>query len=188
MIVWGGYGFVGALQGLARYRPTENTWNTAPLCAVTSPGAGAKPGLDAPITLAASASDPGGSVSQVEFRVNGSPVGTDAAAPFTVQWQPTVLGAYTLTAVATDNGGLKATSAPVAIEIVLQPKLTPTWLTNRLRLTLSGETNRAYVVESSSNLVYWVPFHTNVATNGSFTMEDTSVTNAGPRRYYRALP
>jgi N-acetylneuraminic acid mutarotase len=188
MIIWGGYGFGGDLQGLGRYRPAENTWNTAPLCEVTSPGAGARMGLDVPLALAASASDPGGSVSQVEFRVNDSPVGTDSSSPYTVNWQPAALGAYTLSAVATDGGGLKATSAPVAFEIVLQPKLTPNWLTNRLGLTLMGETNRAYVVEVSSNLLQWLPFQTNLATNGTFTVEDTSVTNGAPRRYYRALP
>jgi hypothetical protein len=67
--------------------------------------------------LAASAIDPGGSVVRVEFRVNGNAVGADATTPYTGSWRPSVTGSYTITAVATDNGGATTTSTPVQISV-----------------------------------------------------------------------
>ncbi len=69
------------------------------------------------VTVAADASDMDGSVSQVDFYANGSPIGTDASAPYSISWANVTAGNYTLTAVATDNDGLTGTSDPINISV-----------------------------------------------------------------------
>jgi hypothetical protein len=60
--------------------------------------------------IVAEASDLDGSVTQVEFRVNGVVIGTDYSAPFTAFWRPPSHGTYRIQATATDNAGLRTAS------------------------------------------------------------------------------
>jgi chitinase len=53
----------------------------------------------------------------VDFFVNGSLVGTDTNAPYSVGWSTGTTGTYTLTARATDNAGAGTTSGPVSIAV-----------------------------------------------------------------------
>jgi RHS repeat-associated protein len=53
----------------------------------------------------------------VAFFANGNPIGTDTASPFTIDWANVPAGAYSLTAVASDNEGLRTTSAAVPITV-----------------------------------------------------------------------
>ena len=91
--------------------------NQPPLVALTSPGAGATFIAPANVSLSVSASDAEGSVTQVMFFAGATLLGrvTNAASSFT--WTNAPLGGPTLKAVATDNGGLSATSAPVSITV-----------------------------------------------------------------------
>jgi uncharacterized protein (TIGR03437 family) len=73
------------------------------------------------ITLAATASDPNGSVTQVAFYQNGTLISTDSSSPWSAVWTNVPKGSYTLTAVATDNSGLRTTSAPVSITVTNSP-------------------------------------------------------------------
>ncbi|WP_237063961.1 chitinase C-terminal domain-containing protein [Microbulbifer zhoushanensis] len=66
------------------------------------------------VTIAASASDSDGSVSAVEFFVDGNSIGSDTSAPFSASWTATA-GSHTITATATDNDGQSSDSAPVTI-------------------------------------------------------------------------
>src|SRR5205085_2421363 len=63
------------------------------------------------------ATDSDGSVTQVQFFANGISIGLTNAGPttFSINWSNAVVGSFILTAVATDNGGLSATSAPVNV-------------------------------------------------------------------------
>ena len=76
----------------------------------------------ATITLEADASDSDGTVDSIEFFVDGSSVGTDTSAPFSVNWTPSTNGNYTLKATATDNGG--ATESTEEISITIQTSST----------------------------------------------------------------
>ncbi|HEV2392624.1 MAG TPA: hypothetical protein VG146_09705 [Verrucomicrobiae bacterium] len=79
----------------------------------------------------ATASDPDGYVTNVEFFANGAdlgrglPLATDPPSPigiaYYLAWSDSPAGNYALTAVVTDNGGLSATSAPVKISVVNSP-------------------------------------------------------------------
>ncbi|MDX1374033.1 MAG: RHS repeat-associated core domain-containing protein [Burkholderiales bacterium] len=89
----------------------------APTVSITSPAAGSAFGAPASVTVTADAQDSDGTVAQVDFFANGSPIGTDTASPFTIDWANVQAGVYSLTAVATDNEGLQTTSAAVPITV-----------------------------------------------------------------------
>jgi len=91
-----------------------------PTVAVTSPGAGNVSGT---ITLAATAAD-NDAIKQVQFRVDGTVLGTVSSAPFQMNWDThgAVNGAHTIYAVATDRVGNQQT-ASVAINITNVPAM-----------------------------------------------------------------
>lgn len=90
--------------------------NNPPTVSITAPVNGAVYTAPAVVTINANAADADGSVTQVDFFVNGSLVGTDATSPYSFNWT-SVIGAANLTARATDNKGATTTSSIVAISI-----------------------------------------------------------------------
>ncbi|MEY2409757.1 MAG: hypothetical protein QOF48_2427, partial [Verrucomicrobiota bacterium] len=102
------------LVGIAGAAPPVNA---APSVAITNPVNGATFAGPVNLTLQATASDPDGSVSQVAFYQNGTFIASDASSPFSIAWNGVTAGNYSLTAVATDNGGVSTTSAPVNITV-----------------------------------------------------------------------
>jgi hypothetical protein len=114
-------------QALASYsRITEvEAWgndagggNIPPTVSLTAPADGAIFTAPASITLTASASDtPPGTVMSVSFYQNGNLIGTDATAPYSVDWLNVQVGSYSLTAVALDNQGATTTSAAVNVTV-----------------------------------------------------------------------
>jgi hypothetical protein len=92
--------------------------NTPPTVAITAPAAGATFKGPVNLTVAAAADDSDGTIRQVTFYANGALIGTATASPYAVAWNGVVPGAYTLTAVATDNLFATATSAGVPITVL----------------------------------------------------------------------
>ena len=69
-------------------------------------------------TLTATATSAAGSITQVEFFVNGAIIGVaDTSFPYTGTWTPTSPGTYALRAVARDNLGNQTTSAAVSVSV-----------------------------------------------------------------------
>jgi uncharacterized membrane protein len=89
--------------------------NPPPDVTITSPAEGTVFPSLATITVEATAADSDG-VQQVVFQVNGVTKATDTASPYTFSFTPP-LGDYILTAIATDNLGATATSAPVQVSV-----------------------------------------------------------------------
>jgi chitinase len=58
--------------------------------------------------VTASAADSDGTVAKVDFFAGATPIGTATSAPYSVSWSNVAAGAYSLTAVATDNAGARA--------------------------------------------------------------------------------
>jgi subtilisin family serine protease len=96
-----------------------------PSVSLVSPAAGATYTAPATIALSANASDIDGTVTQVSFYNGASLIGTDLTPPYTLSWTNVPGGSYRLTAVASDNGGVSATSIPVNITVVTPPPSTP---------------------------------------------------------------
>ena len=97
--------------------PAGSAPNAPPAINLTSPVTGASFTAPAAITLAATATDSDGTVKSVAFYAGATLLGTSQTAPFTLAWSSVPAGSYTLTAVATDDGGAKTTSAPVSVTV-----------------------------------------------------------------------
>ena len=91
---------------------------TPPTVSITSPTSGAS--VSGTLTMTAAASDNVG-VAGVQFLLDGVNVGAEVtAAPYSAPWDTTTAsrGSHTLTAVARDGAGNRATSAPVSVTVV----------------------------------------------------------------------
>lgn len=96
--------------------------NVSPTAAITSPAGGASFVAPASITIQANASDSDGTVSVVEFFVDGATnLGGDASSPYSIVWAGVTEGSYSLTARSTDNQGAMTTSSAVAITVTAAP-------------------------------------------------------------------
>jgi hypothetical protein len=99
--------------------------NRPPAVALTAPVAGAVFPAPAAFTLAATASDPDGTVTKVEFFQGTTKLGEDAVAPFEWNVSGLIAGTYTFTARAADNLGATGDAPPVTI-VVTSPNQPPT--------------------------------------------------------------
>jgi hypothetical protein len=138
--------------------------NTPPSVTITNPVDNATLSSSANLTIRASAEDTDGSVTNVQFFDGLVSLGNDATSPYSVSARLTI-GAHTLTAVATDNLGATATSAPVHVTMARYlPELTNGSIaiflvpiaTNMAApdyaISPPGDTNRLFVVEQNGLL------------------------------------
>jgi regulation of enolase protein 1 (concanavalin A-like superfamily) len=91
--------------------------NQPPTVSLTAPANGTSYTAPATIMLTASASDPEGQLAKVEFYAGSTLLGTDTASPYTFPWSKVAAGSYSLTAVAYDAAGNKATSNAVSVTV-----------------------------------------------------------------------
>ena len=89
--------------------------NTAPTVALTAPAVNSNLPVGTSVTLEATAADSDGSITKVEFFVDGVRVGTDTSSPYQYNWVSNTLAIYSLTAKATDNAGGVTTSEAVSV-------------------------------------------------------------------------
>jgi len=85
---------------------------------ITSPAEGASFVAPASMQVNVAATDEDGTVEKVDFFVDGVLSGSSLVAPYTFPWSSSVMGAHTLSAVATDNQGAARTSALVHVSVV----------------------------------------------------------------------
>jgi len=108
--------------GIPTYLPpgTGGDENRLPTVAITCPANGTIYRDPADIVIKATASDPDGSVSSVQFFQNGTSLGTDSTAPsYSWDWNDVESGTYVLTAKVTDNLGAVSYSAPITVHVVV---------------------------------------------------------------------
>ncbi|HTD66269.1 MAG TPA: Ig-like domain-containing protein, partial [Candidatus Limnocylindria bacterium] len=91
--------------------------NQPPLVSLISPTNGEMFLGPTPLLLEATATDADGSVTIVEFFVNGVKFGEATNSPFSFTWGNPPLGAHVLRAIATDNEGASAGSAVVSVTV-----------------------------------------------------------------------
>lgn len=101
--------------------------NQAPQVTITSPGPNTHFTVGATITITAEATDPDGAIQQVVFFANDTPLCTVTMAPYQCIFTPSV-GAFNLTAQATDNSNAvtTATAVPITVDPVASPSQPPT--------------------------------------------------------------
>jgi Domain of unknown function (DUF1929)/Bacterial Ig domain len=91
--------------------------NTPPNASITSPADGAIFAWKPTITVTATASDPDGTVTKVEFLDRTTVLSQDTSAPYSFTWRNVPQGSHVLTARATDNAGAVTTSSQVGITV-----------------------------------------------------------------------
>jgi uncharacterized protein (DUF2141 family) len=163
--------------------------NIPPTISITAPANGAV--FAAPWTgaIQVSDSDSDGTVTKIQFFAGTTLLGIlnspAASASFTVT--NLAAGSYTLTAVATDNGGASSTSPGVNISVVAQAPFMLSSVqrpsASSFQFTYSTTPGLHYVVKRSTNLSIWNPLVTNTATGSSSTFTDNAVT--GTANFYR---
>jgi len=163
-----------------------NTTVAPPSVTITNPADGTRFAAPANIRLMASATQSGGTITNVQFRSGAAVLGSAGAAPFEFTFNSAPAGNYAFTAVAMNDQGASATSAVVNVFVETNAVLSnPAIAGGHFQLTINGVAGQTYATESSSNLTDWLPVGTNVAPSGSFQVTDPSPTN-GPIRFYRA--
>lgn len=91
--------------------------NQPPVVQITAPANGTNYNTGSTVLISATASDPDGTISKVEFYSGVTKLGEDATAPYEYSWVNVQNGNYTLTCKAIDNLGLSTTSAGVSISV-----------------------------------------------------------------------
>jgi plastocyanin len=154
-----------------------------PTVAITNPLSGASFAAPSSVNLQTAVT---GSVASVEFFSSGALLGSNASAPFSFLTAPLAAGNYTFTAVATDGGGLKGTSAPVDVFLLTNAALgTPQFTNGTAFLTVTGIVGQTYFLDYSTNHGAWLPLATAVAPASVFLVVDTNA-SAASNRLYRA--
>lgn len=155
--------------------------NTPPTVIITNPAPGTVLAAPANVTIQASATDDG-TVTNVEFLVGSVTLTNKATAPFFAVTNNLAAGSYTLSAVASDDLGAKATNT-VSISVVtpLVPTIsTPQLSTASFQFRYAANTGLTYIVQRSTNLVApnWISILTNKAASNPVVFVDTHATNA----------
>lgn len=86
--------------------------NVAPVVAITSPSNGAAIITGSTVNITADATDANGTITGVQFFLDGVSIGTDATSPYSASYVA-VAGAHTLYAVATDSDCANTTSSTI---------------------------------------------------------------------------
>jgi cellulose 1,4-beta-cellobiosidase len=112
--------------------------NTAPTVSLTSPTGGQSFPAGAGVPLAATASDPGGAVTRVEFRVDGNLVNTDTSAPYSFTATGLPSGSHTARATAYDNGNPALSTATAEVPFTVSGTQLPSIIANPTSVNLSS--------------------------------------------------
>ena len=155
--------------------------DTPPSVTITNPVSGTVFAAPANVTIQASASDSDGTVTNVQFLVGSTVLSNDAAAPFSAVTNNLAAGSYTLSAVASDNNGVKATNAatisvvtPVPVLLSAPQGLPPA----NFHFSYTANAGLSYIVQRSTNLLStnWTTLITNTAGSGSINFTDLNAT------------
>jgi probable HAF family extracellular repeat protein len=143
-----------------------------PTVTITNPLNTASFTVPTDVAVYADAYENGGTITQVQFYAASTLLGTATTSPYSVTWSNVQVGTYALTAVATDDGGISATSAVVNIAVTLPA-------TDALKLWLKADAG-VVLNGASTNLSTWQDQSglSNNAIQSSSSYQPVWVTNA----------
>ncbi|HVL37378.1 MAG TPA: Ig-like domain-containing protein [Burkholderiales bacterium] len=164
--------------------PVQIVVNAPPSIAITSPASGA---VLAPGTFAvtAAASDPDGTIARVDFYSGATHLGTATAAPYRIEIPDAAPGTYSFAAVATDDRGAQAASAPVAVRVNAPPSVALQSPAAGALVTAPATFTLTASASDADGAIARVDFYTGATLLGSSTSEPHAFTwpNVGPGRY-----
>lgn len=175
-------------HGVGTFAYTRTTPAAAPpptpTVSITNPAPNAVFAAPANVKISASASVSSGTVTNVSFFDNSSPVGSSQSPPFSITADSLSAGSNGLIAVAT-AAGVSATSSVVNISVVT-PVVTSlsgsSEANNQFSFRYTVNPGLKYVVQSSSNMLNWTPLTTNVPNSNPAFFTNTT---AEPDSFYR---
>jgi uncharacterized protein (DUF2141 family) len=165
---------VATASGISSTSSVVNISVVAPVSVsvnITNPPNGAIFTAPAQVSIAADATATSATVTNVSFFNGTTPLGAVSSAPFTLTVSNLAVGAYSLTAVAT-AGGVSSTSAVVNITVVAPASISlsvPVVTNGLFSFTFNADVGSTYIVQSSSNLLQWVPVETNSPSSSPVT-------------------
>jgi glucose/arabinose dehydrogenase len=136
--------------GLAYIRSTPASADVPPTVAISSPTNGASFTAPAVVPITATAQDSDGSVTNVVFFDGATFLGGTNNIPYTVT-ASLAAGSHSLTAVATDNGGLSTTSAVVNVTVSVTNVPPSVTITNPPDNSVFGNTDSVTIGASASD-------------------------------------
>ena len=163
----GGFDYVAGPPATATVVITDDD-NLAPSVSLTTPADGFVVSFPSTIVLGAIASDTDGSVAKVEFFNNATNLlGQDTLAPYTLNWTNAPVGTHVLTAVATDDLGSTAVSAPVTVVVNAAPAVAITSPSNGAILDAGSNVAIAATASDADGTVTVVEFYEGANLIGS---------------------
>jgi plastocyanin len=151
---------------------TVQAANTPPSVTITNPADGAVYSTPAAFTLQATASDPGGSVTNVQFRQGTTILTNNPSNPYFVAVGNLVAGPYTFSAIASDNLGAKSTNS-ISITVNALPAVAVTNPANGAVFSAPATVALAASASDSDGTV----------TNVQFLQDGTIITNRASLPY-----
>jgi plastocyanin len=156
--------------------------NVPPTVSITNPVAGTVFSEPANVTIQVTATNSAGTVTNVQFLVGSTVLTNEAAPPFSAITDNLAAGSYMLSAIASDNMGVRATNA-VAISVVTPVPIIISALqfsSTSFQFDYAANVGLRYVVQYSTNLAppNWTAIATNTAASNPQTFVDTDATNS----------
>ncbi len=187
--VYGYYCQIHLSFGMTGIIYVEGAPNQPPVVTLTNPPNGLTLAAPASLTLGADASDPDGTVTNVQFYSGTTLLGSATTSPYSWAVPSLAAGNYSFTAHAFDNGGLVTTSAVVNVSVVTpgvirfaDTALTP--VNGQFPLSLSVTPGLKYEIDWSRTFTNWFALTDFVAA--SATMNFTTPATGG-YRFFKAF-
>jgi len=170
---------------------TVRTPNTPPTITISGPTDGAVFAAPASFTFAATASDSGGSVTNVQFFRGTTSLANDTTSPYSFEVSGLAAGNYTLSAVASDNGGARATNSVsirvvTPVPIVLSEMQRPS--STQFMFSYTANAGLRYEVYRSGGLSNAIVIRTDTANADHMSVTDNEATNRFYFYHVRLLP
>jgi len=159
----------GSNNNVGTSAPVSFTVNGLPIVSLTANSYAAT--APASFTLTASAAEPYGTISQVEFFNGSTLLGTTTTSPYTYNWNNVPAGTYNLTAQAFDNDKNTVTSTPITIVVngAGLPAVTITSPSNNTSYTLPATITLTASASSANATISKVAFYSGATLLGTAT-------------------
>ena len=140
------------------------TPDNPPTVSLTAPANNAVIPAPANISLTATAADSDGTVGKVQYFSGATLIATGGAAPaYAATWANVPAGAYSITAVATDNLGASTTSAPVSVIVDAPPMVSIATPADHAVIPAPGNIGLSAVATDSDGTVAKVNYYNGAA-------------------------
>ena len=153
--------------------------NAPPTVSITAPANNTVINAPATVNLTATATDPGGTITKVEFYRGATLINTDTTSPYSFSDTGVAAGTYSYTAKTYDNSGNITTSAAITVIVNALPTVSLTAPTNNTVLAPPATVNLAATAADSDGTITKVEFYRGATLINTDTTAPYSFSNTG---------